>query len=526
MPLLFAIPALFAVLIGGFARGDEHRPTLRKLCIDAPFAVLAEPVDPVTPTRFKVVLVVRGKGIRAGQELAPAGLAASDVKTFDDKDLETGKFRPRRISQALLFLSGPDELRLLPGGLRLCTEDGRVLVPTDGRVAGTKRPPLEVQPKLRWQALLARVREDVASVDQVRAYRRLGPPQRRMRALLDWIQRRRGEFVAASTPDRDDEAPGGWEDLQMAVFDWALEGTAPDDAWAVVRLYAELNRGEVLPLHTPIFSTPDGRALLAKTARDERTVLAERRRALRLLHERMTLWPTAEECRQGARPVQAKEQETLLDGLALLLPNKDELFRAEVVRTIAALSVPEGKGLPVGRTTRSLAALVATYRTSAPGTGRDELSATICALAPASQWRQLTGNPAGVCVCLRDLEREGETISFWLTRPAGAPVYEQPVLVLEKLGALGFVTQSQRLPVPVLHLEGGWGARWSGTAPLAVRMDLPGLVQGSTYRLRVEGFVGKDKERKKWTSEPKRFLLPAPKQQGRGGSSGPVMIGD
>jgi hypothetical protein len=184
------------------------------------------------------------------------------------------------------------------------------------------------------------------------------------------------------------------------------------------------------------------------------------------------------------------------------------------VRTIARLSIPEGKAPSVGRTTRALAALIATYRTSAPGPGRDELSAAICALAPASQWKELTGNPPGLSVSLRELEREGATVSFWLTRPTGLAIYEQPVLLLEKLGTLGFVTETRRLPLPVMNLEGGWAAGWSGTAPLAVRVDLPGLVQGSTYRLRVEGFVGKGKDRKKWTSEPKRFLYPAPKQPG------------
>jgi hypothetical protein len=525
MPPRLATLAVVAVLAGSVVRGDETRPSLRKLCIDAPVVVLAQPVDPVVPTRFKVVLVVRGKGIRAGQDLAPAGLTAADVKTFDDKDPETGRFRPRRISQALLFLTGGASPRLLPGGLRLCTEDGRVLVPAKAKKPGASIAALEVQSRLLWVALLNRVRTDVASVEQLRAYRRLGPPQRRTRALLDWIRQRRGDFIAAPTPDQDDEAPAGWGDLQMDVFDWALQGASPEDAWAVVKLYAELNRGETPPMHIPVFSTPEGRALLARIAGEERTLLAERRRALRLLHDRITLWPTADECRQGARLLQAKEQETLLDRLALLLPNKDEALRAEAVRTVVGLSIPEGKAT-VARTTKPLAALIANYRTAAAGAGRDELSAAICMLAPPSQWTELTGNPAGLCVCLRDLERHGQTVSFWLSRPAGAPIYEQPVLLAEKLGTFGFLSQTKRVPLPVLNLENGWSAGWAGTEPLAVRVELPGLVAGSSYRLRVEGFVGKGKERKKWTSEPKRFLVPAPKQPARPGMDGPVMIGD
>jgi hypothetical protein len=323
-----------------------------------------------------------------------------------------------------------------------------------------------------------------------------------------------------------DQSPAGWEDLQFAVFDWALEGVGPEDAWSVVKLYAELNRGDLPLLRVPIFATPEGRALLARIARDERSVNAERRRALRLLREQVTLWPTDAECRQGAKALDAREQFSLLDGFSPLLNTPDEALRAAVIRTITRLSLPEGKDAVARRTARSLPALLAAYRSAQPGPVRDELSTAICALSPAKEWKELTGNPPGVCVCLRDLEREGETVTFWLTRPTGAGVFEQPVLLLDKMGALGFVTETKRLPLQVLNLEGGWAAGWSGTEALAVRMDLPGLVPGSTYRLRVEGFIDKGKARQKWISEPKRFVYPAPKQPGRPGAYSMGMLGD
>jgi hypothetical protein len=118
-------------------------------------------------------------------------------------------------------------------------------------------------------------------------------------------------------------------------------------------------------------------------------------------------------------------------------------------------------------------------------------------------------------VCLRDLEISEATATFWLAlQPGTAGVHEPPVLLLEKLGTLGFVLEAKRLPLAVLNLEGGWSGGWSGAELLAVRQDLPGLAPGGTYRLRVEGFVGKGKERQKWLSEPKRFLVPAQKQPG------------
>ncbi len=152
----FATLGALAILLFGIGHAEGSQPSLRKLCIDAGTIVLAEPLDPLTPTRFKVILVMRGKDVRPDQTLVPAGLTEADVKTYDEKDLETGKPRPRRISRRMLFLSAGASSRLLPGGLRLCTEDGRVLVPTNGKPASEKLPPFEVQPRLSWQGLIER----------------------------------------------------------------------------------------------------------------------------------------------------------------------------------------------------------------------------------------------------------------------------------------------------------------------------------------------------------------------------------
>jgi hypothetical protein len=490
-----------ALLLPGSARAGGP-PSLRKLCIDAPAVVLAAPLDPAAPVRFRVLAVLRGRGIEAGQTLAPTGLTLAAVQTFDESEAATQTRRPRCVSLALLYLREGPGHALLPGGLRLCTDDGRVLAP-----AGPKGA-LEVRPALRWPRVLARARADVAEVDRLLGYRRLARPRRRTEALLDWVQRHRGDFGAAAEPGREDECPGGWEELQLAVFDWALEGASPADAWAVVRLYAELNRGEVPQRSAASFAGAAGRAFLAGVAGNDRALTADRLRALHLLADRAVLWPA------GAAPT-AAEQEALLDALAALLPAKEEALRAALARTLCCLSRPEGKELYLRRSNRALPALLAAYRGAAPGPARDELSAALCAMVGAEQWKELTGNPPGVSACLRELEVSGGTATFWLAlRSGSAGVYEQPVLLLEKLGPLSFVMESRRLPLAALNLERGWAAGWDGTELLAVRMDLPGLVPGSTYRLRVEGFVAKGKERQKWRSEPKRFMVPAAKQPG------------
>jgi hypothetical protein len=506
----------------GIAVGPRSEPqSLRKLCIDTPTIVLAEPADPTKPEDFKVLVVFRGKNLRPGQILTPEGLTAGALRSFDELNLDTRKPRPRQISQALLFLGGGRSRRIILDGLRLCTEDGRVLAPdtTIARPFGSsERVKLVVRPRLRWQDLLARVRADVAAVDQVMAYRRLARPQRRTQALLDWVQRHRGDFAAVAMPGREDEAPAGWEDLQIAIFDWLLESARPEDAWEAVKLYAELNRGEIPRLSQPTFSTTAGRSFLAKIATNDRALLSERARALHILGERMTLWPTAEEIRKGAATTTtSKEQESLLEQFAALLPNKDEMFRTAVVRTIAHLSQPEDRALASRRTTRSLPALIAAYKSARPGPARDELATTICSMASPSEWKALTHNPPGVCAILGDLERNDATVSFFLTLRPGAPaIYEPPVLLLEKFGPLGIVTETKRLPIQVLNLERAWSLGWTGNEVLAVRQELPNLQPGSNYRLRVEGYIGKGKERQKFLSEPKRISIPALKQPSSG----------
>ena len=507
MRVRFLLLVALAFLPAGLARGDS--PSLRKLCIDAPTIVLADAVDPIAPTRFKVLLVLRGKGLRPGQVLAPVGLTTRAMQTFDETDPETGKPRPQRISQALLFLTGDVSPRIMTNGMRLCTEDGRVLAPPSGE-SERKKPPFEVRPRLRWSEVIARVRGDVAAVDQVQAYRRLNRPQRRTQALLDWVERRKGDFTSGSVPGMEDETLSGWEELQFAVFDWALEGRRPEDGWAAVKLFAELNRGEAPPLHYPTFSTPEGRGLLGKVARDEKALSGDRIRALHLLGERITLWPSAEECRRGAKATTVKEQEGLLDRLSGLLSHKDEMFRASLVRTMANISCPEDRRLPNQRSSARPAGADRHLQDVGARTGaRRIVRGHPRPVAPA-QWTALTGNPAGVYSCLRDLEQSDLTVSFWLLlRPGGRAVHEAPVLLLEKFGALGFVAETKRLPLNVLNMESPWKTGWNGSDLLAVRQTIPNLAPGSTYRIRVEGFVGKGKDRQKWLSEPKRFLVPA-----------------
>jgi hypothetical protein len=482
------------LLIAGVVAPTSSPPSLRELCIEAKTVVLARPHDPITPLRFRTLAVLRGK---APAELAPAGLAIEMVRCDDEPDVANNRARPIRFSQALLFLDGKG--RVLKGGLRQCAEDGRVIGLSAGGVP-------EVRYGQRWADVVLRVRSDVTAVDQLMARRRIARPAQRVRALLDWVEKRRGELSVIPPERLDDLAPVGWGRLATEALDWCLEGASPEDAWPAVELFAELNGGE-LPGRTPAFATPGGRAFLVEVAASDRKKTGERARALRLLGRRDILWPDDDARRRGAKEATVQELNTILERLTALLAIKDDAMRAAVLVPVAEVGARNDPRL---RAERLVPALETAYRGSSPGAGRNELSLALSRLVSPARWKELTGNPGGVCVTLRDLERGPTSLTFWVAlRTPGVAVHEQPTVVLDRMGLIGVPAETKRYPLVPLNLEGSWSSGWDGAVPLAIRLEVGALQPGQTYRLRVEGSVGKGDQRQKWLSEPLRFQMPA-----------------
>lgn len=242
--------SLFCALLAAVTTApatDDPLPSLRQLCVEAPIVVLAEPVVPAAPTHFKVVRSLRGE-VRPGTVVRAVNLSLSEVTGFDPPDTVGGRPRPWRFTQALLFLKGPKEtleggFDLLPGGLRLCTHDGRVM---SADALGRR---VTVRGGSRWAGVVRQAQEDVATADAVRGYRRLGRPERRSQALLAWAESQRAALRTAAAGS--DEAPAGWEGLQSAVFEWACESAPPAVAWRAVRLYADIYEGELFVPRAP-----------------------------------------------------------------------------------------------------------------------------------------------------------------------------------------------------------------------------------------------------------------------------------
>ncbi len=438
----------------------DEPPSLRGMCIRAGRVVFATPLDPLVPVKFRVMETLRGKG----PAVVEPGLRAQDVRSFDGPALDgDGKPQPRKCEQALLFLS--DDGKLL--GLRLVTPDGRVM-----GLDGAGRAQLRTA---RWSELVVRVRRDVAEVDRLRAWRGLVSPARKAAALEAWIARNR---AALSCPpgEPDDEAPSGWEELSLGVFDWIIETGDHALAWRAIKLYAGLH-GELLRPRIRVFDSEAGRAFLLARAKDESALVGDRARAVALL---------------------TGKHGKLADAVAALLTDAPPEVRLAAAEALGRVG-----------DARQADAVVSAFM-KAEGPLRQELAWLAAAMVPAAKWKEMTGNPPGVAAAMREVERGGSEIAFWLhVRTAREKVRQTPVIVVERVGPGGMVAETKTLAAEVAFVAEPWKAGWDGSAPVPLKFALTSLQAGATYRFRVEGFVGAGAGKQQWRSEPLTFTLPA-----------------
>jgi hypothetical protein len=333
--------------------------------------------------------------------------------------------------------------------------------------------------------------------------------------LLAWIEQHRHEF-GKPTVDVEGKDDAGWGELETKVFDWVLESCRPEDCWAAIKVFAELNQGRSPTLRSPSFGNTTGRKFLLGIAANEIALAGDRARALALLADPNTVWPAV---RSEAIPIQrleAREQTELLNGLTPLLKGKTETVRLAAVRTILQISSPApGLGLQL-ESKQALPALVAAYGAEQPGAMRDGLAEAICVIGGPQHWHELSGNPAGLLACLQDQGRRDDQVFFWLSlRRSGPPVYESPTLVLERLDTSNKVVEKKTLSLPVVNLPRPWSEGWDGTTLLYTQFPVTDLKAGP-WRIQVQGTAGKDQAKVAWRSEPRLLVLEGTNQGGRG----------
>jgi hypothetical protein len=510
-----AIPALLPFLILPAHVEARLLPTLsvRELALHAETIVLSEPTEnPSAPTRFKVQEVLRGDGLKPGDTLT-VDLGLHDLRVHASIQLPAKKQNPPIVEQALLFL-GPnrgtrEQARFEPvaSGLRFWTRGRSLLVPVQIQNPGGYF--MEERRDVDWAGLVRQARADAGAIADLMARKKQRPVGRRNRALLEWVESHRHEFGSPTKADHPEKTTQGWGHLEVDVFQWVLDTCEPADCWSAVKLYAELNRGSVPPLHEPSFGTREGRALLLRVAAAGDVLEGDRLRALTLLSHPFTLWAGPLQRLPRVQFLDAKEQTDLIDRLAPLLPSKSAPLRAAAARTLRCASHPEVVADEHPKSQRALPALVKAFRLEYPGEPRDQIAEAIGVL-DAKCWQELTGTPSGMVVLLRDLERRDKQVHFWLhLRPCGQTIYEQPTLVLERINQSQAAMETKQMPLPVANLPRPWNEGWDGSSILLVEFSVQDFKDG-TWRVSVRGTADKDKS--KWISEPKTFVIDPPRK--------------
>jgi hypothetical protein len=475
--------------------------TPRELVARADTVIRAAPVDPAMPTRFRVTGVLLGTGLSTGDVVLPSGMNEYHLQGyFRSEVLEDRIANPCRPVAALLYLQRQGRgWTLVPSGLRLLNETGQVLAP--GRWANPSRYELVAQTDLRWADLLGQVRADCATVRRLMASRDLPRTDERNRALLAWVVEHRREFGNAS----------GWEPLEERIFTWVLAGRRLGDSWAVVRMFAELHDGRLVPLRTPAFSTRAGRDFLLRQAEAE-GLQGDRVRALAILALPLTLRPTAGA--DGVTAIDDREHADVTARLARLLKDRVPGVRGAAARALQAVEVPPGhKSRPAAA--GALAALEEAYKAEASGLAREDLAAAVHALAGPDRWQKLTGNPHALFARLQDFEREHGKLAFCLhLQSDGVRVHECPTVRLERLGWVT-VAEKKEVRLEVANPPDSWEQGWTGEPMLSTLVSLHGLQPG-TWRVSVCGTAGKGKDKVSWVSEPRILVLEAPAAGQRG----------
>jgi hypothetical protein len=501
--------AVLLVLCAAPLARAETLPTysLREATYHADTVVLAAPVELATG-RFKVTQVLRGGGVKAGTTVtvSPDECALYSLPELAKTDVRASgeEVPPVPVLEAMLFLAAPVEankpVRLVLSGVRLVKVSGEVLTAQQPHNPGGYV--MTAREDLSWPLV---VREAKATADAIDEVFRLRAATGRDRAegLLSWVERHRREFGGGYY----DRGRTGWGSLETVVFYWVCERGRPDECWAAVRLYAELNHCAVLPLKRPCFGTPAGREFLTQVALNDRALDGDRARALTLLSHYRTLNAAPDPSVPGGEPISDADLASLVKKLRPLVESQSEVLRDATVTALYTIGQLRGPDSPAHKELKeALPALDKAYKTEKPGPSRDRLIETIYLLGGSDHWKELSGSATGLAVLLKDFGRTNEQVYFWMAvLPATEKMYECPTLVLERLDGNQKVVETKARPLPVATPV-RWEDGWAGEL-LLVQFTREGLQPGE-WRVSVRGTVGKGKT--PWASEPKQF--PGPPQ--------------
>lgn len=477
---------------------------MRALIVDAETVVVAAPADPQDPARLRVLHTCLGSALKEGDVFEIDNLSSYDL-TVSSAGGAPGR-KPARVTEALFFL-GPEKagpppaFPLVPFGMRLRTAD-EAYYPYASE-SSRKCFLTAYRRGFSWDDLLRAADADAAEVRRVRSLKAISDAHRRNVALLDWAERHRREFGGGLGMEDGEEPSSGWGSLEQDVFTWVLESQIPEDGWAAVKLYAELNQGWLPDLKTPAFGTRAGRSLLLAVAGDRATLAGNRVRALELLARPPTLWPPA------AEALDEMGQAALIDGVAPLLKDADAPVRAAASQALLEASWPRPDALRTFRADRALPALTEAYRAEAPGPVHDAIAEAVGAVAGPKRWQELTGNAHGVVAVLKEPQcrQAAEGDCRLVVLQGEEAVHEGATLVLERLDNAKVAEKKEKalhsMAPTSAHYPTARGDFFCEYFTFSMADCTPGA-----WRLTIKGTAGADNA--PWASEPRLLLLAPP----------------
>ena len=501
------------------ARIEPGAP-VRELTVQSTTVVVAVPVNPTIPGRFKVLRVLLGSGRKEGDVFDVEDFSHYDLKfVSDEKDRERIAVG---VAEVLLFL-GPDisessshGAALVPSGLRVLAHDGTVYHVKHITTNDKNYYLSPYHADIHWDELIRKTEADAAEVHHIRSLKKIDDPHRRNLALLDWIDRHGREFdqrTLQGLPMDDGEEPTrGWGSLEQDVFTWVFETHIPRDCWEGVKLYSQLHDGWNPWLQTPAFGTRAGRKLLLSVVVDDNALDANRARALELLALSETLWsPPTWLRRPGAsEPLDEAEQINLIDRITPLLKNTYPRARGGAAKSLLEMSSPQPDSLKSFRTQRALSALTAAYKEEPPGWTRNALAEAVGIMADPKQWEELTGNAYGVVAILNTDCRQGaEAFCTVVALRAKAKIQDDPMFVLERIDDKRNVVETTKIGLEHVKHHGLY--IWPSERPVdfceEFKFSMADFTPG-VWRMTVKGFAGDDKA--PWSSEPCILRLASP----------------
>jgi hypothetical protein len=491
----------------------EILPTLflRELVAKSEEIVVARPADAARlvgqDVKFVASEVLKGRRIVVGQTITVAHLSYYHL---DDPPLgpRNKKGRPPQCVRALLFLNPKrtgraqravaGQFELYTSGIRLLTDDAKVLLPTQFINPGDYY--FVVAGNTEWPGLLKQVRADIKAVAAVFALRDIADAAERNRALFAWIEGHRKEFTGTSFAGNIQAPEQGWGSLEYHLFEWIVDGGRPDDAWRAVKVWRKVAKHPfgIGPIGKPdAFASTAGRRILFRVALDEAEPIEDRQSAVYRLA--MSLYNKPPE----PRSMTAEEYRQIKAATLALLEHSDPQLRRFTTWLAQRLDAVKPDLHIDPRPRETLDAVIEAYRRQPPGHGRVEMAARLIDMGGEYVWQQISGNPDKILVDLQGArirrDERGAVVRFTIFQSihhgrGDLFTASKPVAAMEKLDTDG---TGERHVLPLFYLA---NASSGGNGPWIAEVPAERLSPGK-WQLIVVGKVDAVDDYE-WCSEP------------------------